>query len=44
MSDAERKEHDNARSWDFGDFNDILVVNNQKENPENLIEHPIMPE
>ncbi|MDH5034220.1 MULTISPECIES: DUF2314 domain-containing protein [Chryseobacterium] len=41
MSDAERKEHDNAWQLDFGDFNDILVVNNQKENPENLIEHPM---
>lgn len=41
MSNAERKEHDNAWQLDFGDFNDILVVNKQKEEPENLIEHPM---
>ncbi|MFP3831871.1 DUF2314 domain-containing protein [Chryseobacterium sp. SIMBA_028] len=41
MSDAERKEHDNAWQMDFGDFNDILIVNKQKEEPENLIEHPM---
>lgn len=41
MSDAERKDHDHAWQMDFGDFNDILVVNKQKEEPENLIEHPM---
>jgi ankyrin repeat protein len=41
MSGTERKEHDAAWQLDFGDFNDIQVVNNQKENPENLIEHPM---
>ncbi|MGG7438836.1 DUF2314 domain-containing protein [Chryseobacterium arthrosphaerae] len=41
MSDPERKEHDDAWQLDFGDYNDIQVVNNQKENPENLIEHPM---
>ncbi|AZA80022.1 DUF2314 domain-containing protein [Chryseobacterium sp. G0186] len=41
MSVAERKDHDNAWQLDFGDFNDILVVNHQKEEPGNLIEHPM---
>ncbi|AZB36008.1 DUF2314 domain-containing protein [Chryseobacterium bernardetii] len=41
MSASERKDHDNAWQLDFGDFNDILVVNHQKEEPENLIEHPM---
>lgn len=41
MSEAERKDHDEAWQLDFGDFNDIEVVNNQKEDPENLIEHPM---
>ncbi|WP_241489164.1 DUF2314 domain-containing protein [Chryseobacterium indologenes] len=41
MSEAERKEHDDAWQLDFGDFNDIEVVHNEKEKPENLIEHPM---
>lgn len=41
MDPAERKEHDEAWGLDFGDYNDILVVFNQKEKPENLIEHPM---
>ncbi len=41
MSPAERKEHDDAWQLDFGDFNDIEVVHEQKEKPENLIEHPM---
>ncbi|REC79019.1 hypothetical protein DRF60_06890 [Chryseobacterium elymi] len=41
MSDDERKEHDNAWQLDFGDFNDIQLVNEQKEKPENIIEHPM---
>lgn len=41
MSPAERKEHDEAWQLDFGDFNDIEVVYEQKKKPENLIEHPM---
>ena len=41
MSDDERESHDEAWGLDFGDFNDILIVNEQKEKPENLIEHPM---
>ncbi|WP_426277316.1 DUF2314 domain-containing protein [Chryseobacterium sp. S-02] len=41
MSATERKEHDNAWQLDFGDCNDIEVVHEQKEKPENLIEHPM---
>ena len=41
MSSKELKEHDKAWGLNFGDFNDILIVNKQKENPENLIEHPM---
>ncbi len=41
MSDEEREAHDEAWGLEFGDFNDILVVNEQKEKPENLIEHPM---
>ncbi len=41
LSDSERKEHDDAWQLDFGDFNDIEVVHEQKEKPENLIEHPM---
>lgn len=41
MEPAEREEHDNAWGLEFGDFNDILIVNNQKEDPENLTEHPM---
>ena len=41
MSPSERKEHDDAWQLDFGDFNEIEVVYEQKEKPENLIEHPM---
>ncbi|MET3036954.1 DUF2314 domain-containing protein [Chryseobacterium sp. NRRL B-14859] len=41
MSPQERKDHDEAWQLDFGDFNDIEVVNEQREKPENLIEHPM---
>jgi len=41
MSSKEKEEHDKAWALDFGDFNDILVVFEQKEHPENLIEHPM---
>ena len=41
MEPEEREEHDAAWGLNFGDFNDVLVVKNQKENPENLIEHPM---
>lgn len=41
MTNQEREEHDNAWGLDFGDFNEILIVMGQKENPENLIEHPM---
>jgi uncharacterized protein YegJ (DUF2314 family) len=41
MSDEERASHDEAWGLDFGDFNDIQVVFEQNEKPENLIEHPM---
>ena len=41
MQKKELKEHDKAWGLDFGDYNDILVVYEQKEHPENLIEHPM---
>jgi uncharacterized protein YegJ (DUF2314 family) len=41
MTQTEREEHDDAWGMDFGDFNDILVVYQQKENPQNLTEHPM---
>lgn len=41
MQDEERKEHDEAWGLDFGDYRDVLVVYQQKEHPENLIEHPM---
>ena len=41
MQKDELAEHDAAWGLDFGDFNDILVVFEQKEHPENLIEHPM---
>ena len=41
MQKGELKEHDKAWGLDFGDFNDILVVYEQKEHPENLAEHPM---
>lgn len=41
MNTAQRAEHDNAWGLDFGDYNDILVVYEQKEHPENLTDHPM---
>jgi uncharacterized protein YegJ (DUF2314 family) len=41
MNNKGRKEHDEAWGLDFGDYNDILVVYEQKEHPENLIVHPM---
>lgn len=41
MSEKERKSHDTAWGLDFGDYNEILLVYKQKENPENLLEHPM---
>lgn len=41
MDENERNQHDKAWGLDFGDYNDILVVNEQKEKPENLVEHPM---
>lgn len=41
MSETEREEHDEAWGLNFGDYNDILVVYEQKEKPENVIEHPM---
>ncbi|KAF5269738.1 hypothetical protein FQR65_LT17944 [Abscondita terminalis] len=37
----ERKEHDKAWGLDFGDYNETLIVSQQKEYPENLEEHPM---
>lgn len=41
MEVADRKAHDEAWGLDFGDFNAIEVVINQKEHPEYLKEHPM---
>ena len=41
MSSKERTSHDQAWGLDFGDHNETLLVFEQKENPENLIEHPM---
>lgn len=41
MTEEERQEHDEAWGLEFGDYNNILLVNKQEENPENLIEHPM---
>ena len=41
MQKKELKEHDKEWGLDFRDFNDILVVYEQKEHPENLPEHPM---
>jgi uncharacterized protein YegJ (DUF2314 family) len=41
MSAKEMKAHDKAWGLDFGDSDDILLVYQQKEHPENLIEHPM---
>jgi uncharacterized protein YegJ (DUF2314 family) len=41
MSAQELAAHDNAWGLDFGDHKDILLVYQQKEEPANLIEHPM---
>ena len=41
MTSQERKEHDKAWGLDFGDYNEVLLAYEQKENPENFIEHPM---
>lgn len=41
MTEEERREHDEAWGLEFGDYNHVLIVNKQTENPENLIEHPM---
>lgn len=41
MNAKERKEHDKAWGLNFGDYNDVEVVFEQKEHPEYLIEHPM---
>jgi len=41
MTNQELKEHDKAWGLDFGDCNEILLAYQQKENPENLVEHPM---
>ncbi|MBC9931798.1 DUF2314 domain-containing protein [Chitinophaga qingshengii] len=41
MTEEERQDHDEAWGLEFGDYNRILVVNKEEENPENLVEHPM---
>ncbi len=41
MGNKERKNHDEVWGLDFGENFEVLVASNQKENPENLIEHPM---
>lgn len=41
MTEDECIAHDEAWGLDFRDYNDILWVYEQKEHPENLIEHPM---
>lgn len=41
MTDEERTEHDAAWGLDFGDFNEVTIVIDQQESPENLVEHPM---
>ncbi|MCL4169364.1 UNVERIFIED_CONTAM: hypothetical protein GTU68_045403, partial [Idotea baltica] len=41
MSVNDRQQHDSAWGLDFGDYDDILIAYEQKEHPENLIEHPM---
>lgn len=41
MKEQELNEHDEAWGLNFGDYNDVLIVNKQKEHPENLTEHPM---
>ena len=41
MSEAERQEHDEAWGINFGDSEQIWLVQGQETQPENLIEHPM---
>lgn len=41
MDAAARQAHDEAWGLDFGDADDILLVHDQKDHPENLEEHPM---
>ncbi len=41
MNEKERRNHDEAWGLDFGDYDEVLLVHQQKENPENLVEHPM---
>lgn len=41
MTNKERKEHDKAWGFDFGDYNAVSLVYEQQEHPENLVEHPM---
>ncbi len=41
MNTKEREAHDNAWGLNFGNYDDILVVRDEKTKPENLIEHPM---
>lgn len=41
MNEEERAAHDAAWGLDFGDSNDIMIVYQEKEHPENLEEHPM---
>ncbi|SEC25610.1 Uncharacterized conserved protein YegJ, DUF2314 family [Tenacibaculum sp. MAR_2009_124] len=41
MNDQEREHHDTTWGLDFGDYNEVLLVYEQKEKPENLAEHPM---
>ena len=41
MSKKQREKHDRAWGLDFGDYDDVLLVYKQKEEPENLEEHPM---
>lgn len=41
MTPDERAEHDEAWGLNFGDFNEIELVVDQKNHPENLEEHPM---
>ena len=41
MSEQDRQQHDAAWGLDFGASDDITLVYEQKEHPENLIEHPM---
>jgi uncharacterized protein YegJ (DUF2314 family) len=41
MDDNERAEHDAAWGMDFGDYNEVLVVRDQKKESDSLTEHPM---